>query len=217
LSKHELEERAISELLQRRKEIVERELAPVQKKFREQSQKLYSNLVKQLEDEDSEFGKHSFLNGMEAYIDKFRQPEIRRWKSAVKRFLSDGLYIMDDDGNPVMYCETDEVYWDFVNEILEKNPVGYPPPPLDKDYLDRIVDINEYGYLEIIMADDLTEALLLITNRLSGISQTTTAEDYCKMRNILTWDVDARILDGDFEDELQSIVEEGKQLLATIS
>ena len=120
-----------------------------------------------------------------------------------------------DSKYPYFYSG-DEVFIEFVNDILDNNPAGAPPSPFDH-YLESFDYTNEYDILEIIMADDLTEALLLITNLMESFQQVITIDNYCEMRNIINLDIDTIIMDKDFEIELHRIVEEGKQLLNLIS
>ena len=211
-----LEEQQKTELISRRKDLAMRELEPVKKKLEKSKRLIYTYLVTQLDKEDSEFAQHSFIERMNEYLNRYSEPETKRWKSAVKRFLNEGLYIMDDDGNPVMRYSGDEVFIEFVNDILDNNPAGAPPSPFDH-YLESFDYTNEYNILEIIMADDITEALLLITNLMESFQQVITVDNYCKMRKIINLDIDSIIMDKDFEIELRRIVEEGKQLLESIS
>ena len=66
------------------------------------------------------------------------------------------------------------------------------------------------------MSDDFTEVLLLLTNLIKDLPQVISIEDYRKARRIRDWNVEVEMMDEEFENKLDEIVETGKQLLSKI-
>ena len=163
----------------------------------------------------------SFRDKMQEYIDKVNQPDFRRWKTAVKRFLREGLFIFDDDCIPVMRYEGDDMYFDFPKEICHANPAGPPPWPLFGEFddcvfhLNELHDITEFSFLQLTLADNFTEFLLLLTEHIDEISTPITVEEYYEIQDILTWDADRWIQSEGFDKELEQIrIDAAKRLLS---
>jgi len=213
-----LEEQQKTEMKERRKVLVEEILEPLKQLLREHIRICHTYLVRQLEDEESEFAKKSFVDDMEEYINRLSQPDGERWKSGIRRFINEGLFMLDDDGMPVECYKWDPMedmgVVEFIMHMMaEKSPAGRYPKELDDLMNESELPYTEYELAEILTADDFAEVLILVTNIMHDFTHKISIEDYREAKRILTWDFEKAMSDEDFENRLSEIVERAKQLL----
>jgi len=204
------------ELIEQRKARIDQEVEPLQVKLRQFKQRLHTFLVEQLEYKEIEFAKKSFTDELEEHIAKLSRPEKRKWKSGIRRLIYDGLFILDDEDKPLEEIDPfqcDNWIYEYLDNIIESSSIG----PKIKEYFDWYdVYAAEYEIIEIMTVSNLTEALLIITNRIEGLTHLIPVEDYQEILKLINWDYGKRIEEDNFDDKLSEMVERGQKLLAEL-
>lgn len=203
------------ELIEKRKALFAQKMVPVKKELRDLARQIHTNLIRQLEEEESEFVKKSFADDMEEYINNMSQPEGRRWRSGVRRFIYEGLFILDDDDMPVkcMMWDTSDDMVDFLLTTVKESPFG-PPPKLVVDFLLNHLYWAEWEIAELITSGDFTEFLIRLTDHGGRFEQMVSVDDYLEIKSILDWDFESILADEEFENKLNDILERGQQILS---
>ena len=195
-----------------RMEMFTRDLMPIKTELIKRKEEIQSKLLEQLHENELEFGNPKFILELkEYYLQNKINTENQRWKSSLKRLANEGVFILDYDDNIITNLD-DENIFSFTIEYIDERPVG-PPPSLLGELYQYSDSFHEDEYLEIVLADDFTESLILITSHIKFLSEIIAIEDYWGMQSIINWDYEARIQDDDFEKVLQEIVDMGKQLI----
>jgi hypothetical protein len=97
-----------------------------------------------------------------------------------------------------------------LNSIIESSPIG---TQLLEHFEWHDVFIGEYEIVEILLADDFTEMLLLITEQIKGLQPVITSTDYQEIQRLIEWEYEQNIYDDNFDVAFNGIIERGKNLL----
>ena len=89
-------------LLSKRMTLIERNLKPIQVELKIYIERIHKKLLKILDEEESEYARHSFAEEMNTFIKCLSTQENQPWKSAVWRLINDGILITDNHGNPLV-------------------------------------------------------------------------------------------------------------------
>lgn len=206
-----LEEQRKNELIADRTDLVELELKPIQKELNKYAKRIEEEMINQLYEEESIFAKPSFGNEMKDYFKENTHPNNQRWKSGLRRLVEYGLLVIDDEGNVITNYLGENIP-DYAYVYLDERPGG-PPPEIPEDLWELPSHYDEDRYFEIILADDFTEALILITDYTKDFPKKIDVEDYRDTREIINWDFESIITNEDFESKLSEKINHGKYLL----
>lgn len=203
-------ERQLKELTDKRRELVEKQLWPLQKKLHTLCKQIESTLIERL----YEIAKGSFVKTMSDYLDEMSK-EAGQWKVGIRRLFAEGVFILDNENKPVGCLDAQPIVDDgcLYDYLLDNSPIG----PVPRDFRNFIkycdLDWNEETLAEMLTADDLAEMLLVITNLMEDFPNPIALEDYRAIRGIINWDYEKYISEEEFEGRLNELVERGNKML----
>ena len=123
------------------------------------------------------------------------------------------MFILDEEDQPLeeigpIVC--DDWLDEFLGNIIKSSSIG----PQIIDYFEwNDVDVADYEIIEIMTVSNLTEALLIITNRIEGLTNLIPVEVFQEIMKLINWDYKKIIAENNFEDSLSEIVKQGRVLI----